>query len=94
MLYKMKEMILSAGQVSSKKSVSTLTSEWLNRRNNIFSMVMEERVTNLQVLHIFHCVVALLAMIGMAATNLFGCILCLAWFASALLLASKKGGLV
>lgn len=89
----MKEMILSAGQVSSKKSVSTLASEWLNRRNNVFSMVMEERVTNLQVLHIIHCVVALLAMMGMAATNLFGCVVCLAWFASALLLAGKKGGL-
>ena len=89
----MKEMILSAGQVSSKKSVSTLTSEWLNRRNNIFSMVMEERVTNLQVMHIIHCVVALLALMGMAATNLFGCVMCLAWFASALLLAGKKGGM-
>lgn len=92
----MKEMILSAGHdmhVASKKSVSTLASEWLNRRNNIFSMVMEERVSNLQVLHIIHCITALLAMMGMAATNLFGCVLCLAWFASALLLASKKGGL-
>ena len=78
---------------SKSKNLQVLATEWLNRRNNIFSMVMEERVTNLQVMHIIHCVVAMLALMGMAATNLFGCILCLAWFASALLLANKKGGL-
>lgn len=93
----MKEMTTSAhliNEVSKSKSLVALVNVWLNSRNELFSMVMEERVTNLQVLHIFHCVVALLAIMGMAATNLFGCILCLAWFASALLLASKKGGLV
>ena len=92
----MKEMTVSAHEInfaSKSKSLPVLASEWLNRRNDIFSMVMEERVSNGQVLHIIHCITALLAMMGMAATNLFGCILCLAWFASALLLASKKGGL-
>lgn len=92
----MKEMTVSAHDMhfaSKSKSLQVLATEWLNRRNNIFSIVMEERVTNLQVMHIIHCVVALLALMGMAATNLFGCVMCLAWFASALLLASKKGGL-
>lgn len=91
----MKEMTVSAHEINfvSKKSLTTRANEWLNRRNNIFSMVMEERVTNLQVMHIIHCITALLAMLGMAGTNLFGCVVCTAWFASSLLLASKKGGI-
>ena len=91
----MKEMIFSAREMGfvSKKSLTTRANEWLNRRNNIFSMVMEERVTNLQVMHVVHCVVAGMAMLGMAGTNLFGCVVCTAWFGFSLLLASKKGGL-
>ena len=92
----MKEMIFSAhlmNEVSKSKSLVALVNEWLNGRNELFSMVMEERVNNLQVMHIVHCVVALLATIGMAGTNLFGCVVCAAWFGFSLLLASKKGGL-
>lgn len=91
----MKEMTVSAHEINfaSKKSLTALASEWLNGRNELFSMVMEERVTNLQVMHVVHCVVAGMAMLGMAGTNLFGCVVCTAWFASSLLLASKKGGL-
>ena len=92
----MKEMMTSArliGEVSKSKGLTALCGEWLNGRNDVFSMVMEERVSNGQVMHIVHCVVALLALIGMAASNLFGCLVCLGWFGAALLLANKKGGM-
>ena len=92
----MKEMTTSArlmNEVGKSKSLGAQVNGWLNGRNEVFSMVMEERVSNLQVMHIVHCVVALLATIGMAGTNLFGCVVCAAWFGFSLILANKKGGL-
>ena len=92
----MKEVTTTSAHLmneASKARVLEDLSEWLNGRNEVFSMVMEERVSNLQVMHIVHCVVALLATIGMAGTNLFGCVVCAAWFGFSLILANKKGGL-
>ena len=65
---------------------------WLDARNHLISSVMEETVTNRQMLLILHCGIAFLAMVGMAEVNLFGAIACFAWFGASLLQA-KKGGL-
>lgn len=95
MLYKMKEMIFSAHEMDfvSKKSLTALASEWLNSRNQLLSYLMEEQVTNRQLMHVVHCSAAFLAALGMAEVNLFGCGLCIGWLAIALYLAKKKGGL-
>ena len=64
---------------------------WLDARNPLFTLVMDEPVTNRQALHAAHCFVAFFFAIGMAEVNLFGCIVGIVWFAATLLQAGKGG---
>lgn len=66
--------------------------EWLNGRNEFFSGVIGEAVTNRKALLFVQCVVSMLAMIGMAEVNLFGFVLCFGWLVCAAVLFSKEGG--
>lgn len=74
-------------------SAASAATRWLNSRNQLLSGIVEEQVTNRQMLHIAHCFVAFMAMAGMASTHLIGFMLCTGWFAASLFLASRKGGL-
>ena len=90
----MKEMTTSAHLINeaSKARVLEALSEWLNGRNEFFSGVVGEAVTNRKALLFVQCVVSMLAMIGMAETNLFGFVLCFGWLVCAAVLFSKEGG--
>lgn len=72
-------------------AVTAAAGEWLHRENRICSAIMEEPVTNLQLLHIWH--VALPAMMGMACTDLCATVVLFAWSAAAYKLAKKGGAL-
>lgn len=77
----------------SRENVSeNVISMWLNRRNLFFSDVVGESVTNRKALLFVQCVVSLLAMIGMAETNLFGFLICFGWLCCAAILFAKEGG--
>ena len=76
---------------ASKARVLEALSEWLNGRNEFFSGVVGEAVTNRKVLLFVQCVVSMLAMIGMAEVNLFGFVLCFGWLVCAAVLFSKGG---
>ena len=90
----MKEMTTSAHLINeaSKARVLEALSEWLNGRNEFFSGVVGEAVTNRKALLFVQCVVAMLTMIGMAEVNLFGFVLCFGWLVCAAVLFSKEGG--
>ena len=91
----MKEVTTSAhlmNEMSKSKSIDAQVNEWLNRRNLFFSDVVGESVTNRKALLFVQCVVSLLAMIGMAETNLFGFLICFGWLSCAAILFAKEGG--
>ena len=91
----MKEMTTSAhliNEASKSKSIDAPVNEWLNRRNLFFSDVVGESVTNRKALLFVQCVVSILAMIGMAETNLFGFLICFGWLSCAAILFAKEGG--
>ncbi len=70
-------------------AIAAAAGEWLHRENRIVSAIMEEPVTNLQALHIFH--VGIPAMLGLCCTNLCATVILFAWSVAAYKLA-KKGG--
>lgn len=89
----MKEMTTSAHLINEASKTGGLEalSEWLNGRNEFFSGVIGEAVTNRKALLFVQCVVAMLTMIGMAEVNLFGFVLCFGWLVCAAVLFSKGG---
>lgn len=91
----MKEVTTTSAHLmneASKARVLEALSEWLNGRNEFFSGVVGEAVTNRKALLFVQCVVAMLTMIGMAEVNLFGFVLCFGWLVCAAVLFSKEGG--
>lgn len=70
-------------------AITAAAGEWLHRENRICSAIMEEPVTNLQLLHICH--VAIPAMLGLCCNSLFATVILFVWSAAAYKLA-KKGG--
>ena len=91
----MKEVTTTSAHLmneASKARVLEALSEWLNGRNEFFSGVIGEAVTNRKALLFVQCVVAMLTMIGMAEVNLFGFVLCFGWLVCAAVLFSKEGG--
>ena len=67
--------------------------EWLSGRNMLLSLVMDEPVTNLQMMHAVHCTVALMATVGTASTSPVACLMAAAWATAAFTLAREKGGI-
>ena len=91
----MKEVTTTSAHLmneASKARALEALSEWLNGRNEFFSGVIGEAVTNRKALLFVQCVVAMLTMIGMAEVNLFGFVLCFGWLICAAMLFSKEGG--
>lgn len=77
--------------VSQEKSISNINL-FLNKKNKLFSSVVEETVTNKQVLLITHAVLSGSILCCSIFSNLFIVIICLVWFIASLL-SCKKGGL-
>jgi len=75
--------------VASKSSAIQL---WLNRKNQFFSSVLEEPVSNRQVCLMAHASLAFMVLAGSAFTSPVPALLCLAWFVVSLHLC-RKGGL-
>lgn len=73
--------------------MSELIQEWLKSRNKFASSIMEEQVTNLQMVHIVHCAMAMFATLGMAASSPVLTMVTVAWLAMAMKLAKEKGGI-
>lgn len=76
-------------RLTTMAAITAAASEWLHRENRICSTIMEEPVTNLQLLHIYH--VAVPALLALCCNSLSATVILFAWSAAAYKLA-KKGG--
>lgn len=65
---------------------------WLNRENNLFSWIMEEKVTNRQTVLVSQALISFSLLTCSLFTHWLAAIACLCWFACSILLC-KKGGL-
>lgn len=74
--------------VASKSSAIQL---WLNRKNQFFSSVLEEDVSNHQVLLLGHASFVFSALICASFVSQVPALICLAWFMVALRLCVKGG---
>ena len=74
--------------VASKSSAIQL---WLNRKNQFFSSVLEEDVSNRQVLLLGHASFVFSALICASFVSQVPALICLAWFMVALRLCVKGG---
>ena len=76
-------------RLTTMAAITAAAHDWLHRENRIVSTIMEEPVTNLQLLHIYH--VGTPALLGLCCGSLFATVILFAWSAAAYTLA-KKGG--
>ena len=76
-------------QLPALATVAAKANEWLHRENRMVSFIMQEPVTNLQLLHIYH--VGTPALLGLCCGSLSATVILFAWSAAAYKLA-KKGG--
>lgn len=65
---------------------------WLNRKNVLFSSIMEERVSNRQAVFIFQAQVSFCILSFSFFIHWLAAVACLCWFVYSLLLC-RKGGL-
>ena len=77
-------------QRQSTRSMS-ITS-WLNRKNDFYSSLIDEPVSNRFVLNANHCLVAFIATATAAGVSLLATMVCLVWFVCSFI-ALKKGGI-
>ena len=75
-----------------KRSVRASVQSWLNRGNGLFSMLMDDFITNRQALLILNALVSLALMLAFAASSPFVVLLIAGWFLLSLNYC-KKGGL-
>lgn len=71
---------------------SSAISAWMNRKNPLFSSLLEESVSNRQFLLLGHASFAFSALVCAAFVSPVPALVCLAWFIVSLRLC-KKGGL-
>lgn len=76
--------------VSQAKSGSM--SQWFSRENRFMSSLMEESITNAQMLMIIHALVSFSVLTCSIFLTPLGALVCLVWFIHSLRLC-KKGGL-
>lgn len=67
--------------------------EWLARENQLVSSLVEERVSNLQVVRMVQAFVACTTMVACASWSLAATVLSLLWFGLSLYLCKKGGSL-
>lgn len=74
-----------------KADIRSSFQSWAAAHNQLFSSVLEQPVTNRQVLLLVHCLTAFSALI-LLCSSLIGAVVTFLWFVGSLYLA-KKGGL-
>ena len=84
-------IMLQTNPVMQPASTSAITI-WLNSENSLFSSVLENSVSNRQVLFLGHASLAFSALVCMSCVSVLPALFCLTWFAWSLYLC-KKGGL-
>ena len=77
---------------SSQTSALNRLSAWLKSSNQFFSSVIEESLTNLQVLLIIHAAVIGALLLSSIIINPYAAVVLLCWFGLAIQLC-KKGGI-
>ncbi|WP_347156019.1 hypothetical protein [Phocaeicola vulgatus] len=80
------ELVLSA-----KSAEHSAIQLWLNRKNQFFSSVLEEDISNRQVLLLGHASFVFSALICVSFVSQVPALICLAWFMVALRLCVKGG---
>jgi hypothetical protein len=65
---------------------------WLNRKNDFYSSLIDETVSNRFVINMNHCLIAFVATATAAGCSLLATLLCAAWFVVSLFIC-KKGGM-
>ena len=83
--------MLQSNPAMQSASSSAITT-WLNSDNSLFSSILENAVSNRQVLLIGHACIAFSALVCAASLSPMATLLCLAWFVWSLSLC-KKGGI-
>lgn len=78
--------------LSAPKADAKVQNSWMSSKNDYLSAVLEQTVTNRQMLLLGHCFTAFLSLFVGFASNLLLAGLSVAWFGVSVLLA-KKGGL-
>ena len=74
------------------QSAQSAISVWLNSENSMFSDIIEDKVSNLQVMLLGHACLAFSVLMCSATISLVGTLFALLWFAVSLHLC-KKGGI-
>lgn len=74
------------------QSAQSAISVWLNSENSMFSDIIEDKVSNLQVMLLGHACLAFSVLMCSTTFSLVGTLIALLWFAVSLHLC-KKGGI-
>lgn len=78
--------------LSAPKADATIQTSWMSSKNDYLSAILEQTVTNKQMLLLGHCFTAFFSLFVGFASNLLFAGLAVAWFGVSVMLA-KKGGL-
>ena len=74
------------------QSAQSAISVWLNSENSMFSDIIEDKVSNLQVMLLGHACLAFSALVCAASLSAMAALVMLLWFVVSLSLC-KKGGI-
>ena len=74
-----------------QQSAQSAISVWLNSENSMFSTIIEDKVSNLQVLLLGHACLAFSVLMCAATLSLVGALTALLWFVVSLDLCMKGG---
>ena len=72
-------------------SAQSAISVWLNSENSLFSSIIEDQVSNLQVMLLGHACLAFSVLMCAASFSLVGALVALLWFVASLHLCMKGG---
>ena len=90
---KTNNVVIVARETNFVSKVKSSVASWVNRKNNTFSSIIEEPVTNRQVLLISNFIMAMIVTMMVAASGVIATIVCLLWlFAS--FVGLKRGGML
>ena len=73
------------------QSAQSAISVWLNSENSMFSDIIEDKVSNLQVMLLCHACLAFSVLMCAVTFSLVGTLVALLWFAASLHLCMKGG---
>ena len=73
------------------QSAQSAISVWLNSENSMFSNIIEDKVSNLQVMLLGHACLAFSALVCISCVSVLPALFCLTWFVWSLYLCRKGG---